>query len=132
MKIEPPEEDFDPDTFDEEARSAAIAEGLEAFNQGDYYQAHECFEACWLGAEGSASDFWKGLVQASICLDHLGRGNLAGARKLSMGMRRLLAPFLPTHEGFAVQQLLNEMRSRLNDATPEAPQLLRSNTPDQS
>lgn len=128
MKIEPPEEEFDPDTFDAAARAAAIEAGVEAFNQGDYYEAHESFERCWLAAEGGDSDFWKGLVQASICLDHLSRDNTTGARKLHTGMRRLLAPFLPTHEGFAVQDLLGAMQARVGGSTEKPPCLVREKT----
>lgn len=123
MKIEPPEEDFDPEHFDAAARETAIGEGIAHFNGGDYYEAHECFERCWLASEGEGSDFWKGLVQASICLDHLSRNNQEGARKLHTGMRRLLAPFFPHHEGLDVQQFLSEMQTQLRDPSSKAPAL---------
>jgi len=125
LKIEPPEEDFDPETFDLAARKAAIDDGLSLFNAGDFYGAHECFERCWLAAEGASSDFWKGLVQASICLYHLNRKNIEGASKLHTGMRRLLAPFLPQHEGFDLQRLMSDMQAHIKEPSGSHPLLWR-------
>lgn len=113
MKIEPEEQDFDPETFDESARRAALAEGIAAFDAGAYHAAHEAFERCWLAAEGGDADFYKGLIQASICLYHFDRGNLEGARQLYAGHRRYLGAFLPNHRGIDVAALLEQMQAAL-------------------
>ncbi len=110
VRIEPEEQDFDPESFDENARQAAFTGGLELFDRGEYHAAHESFEKCWLSAEGGDADFYKGLIQASICLYHFDRGNLDGARKLYSGHRRLLGPFLPEHGGIDLTRFLTEMQ----------------------
>jgi predicted metal-dependent hydrolase len=110
VKIEPEEQDFDPDEFDEAARVAAFSKGVTQFDAGEYHAAHESFEACWLSAEGGDADFYKGLIQASICLYHFDRGNLEGARKLYGGHRRYLGAFLPAHAGIDVAALLEQMQ----------------------
>ena len=60
MRILPEEEDFDPESFDAEARAVAIREGHEHFNAERFHEAHEAFERCWLAGEGADSDLWKG------------------------------------------------------------------------
>lgn len=125
MKILPEEQDFDPEEFDDSARAESIERGIAAFNEGRYHDAHEWFERCWLAGEGPLSDLWKGLVQASISLHHLERGNASGARKLGTGMRRLLAPYLPQAEGFDLEQLLEDMATCLRSAGPPFPKLSR-------
>jgi len=109
-RVLPAPEDFDPDAFGEEEGRIALAEGVRLFDSGAYHAAHEAFERCWLANEGGDADFFKGLVQASICLHHLERGNLEGARKLYAGQRRLLGAYLPSHRGLDVAALLEEMR----------------------
>lgn len=109
-RIEPEEQDFDPDEFGGEELLAAYREGLELFDAGEYHAAHEAFERCWLSMEGGDADFFKGLVQASICMHHARRENLEGARKLYSGHRRLLGPYSPEHRGLDVAAFLTEMQ----------------------
>ena len=124
-RIEPEPTDFDPEDFDENAREAAFAEGVKAFDAGQYHAAHESFERCWLASEGGDADFYKGLVQASICMHHQSRGNLDGARPLNVGARRLLGPFLPNHEGLDLGRFLGELQDHLRgeSGTNPAPRM---------
>ena len=102
--------EFDPDEFSAADQQAAFAEGVRLFDAGDYHAAHEAFEKCWLANEAGDADFFKGLIQAAICLHHLGRGNVDGARKLLRGHRSLLGRFLPTHRGVDVAAFLAQMQ----------------------
>lgn len=128
-RIEPEEQDFDPDDFSAEDAERSLNEGIALFNDGAYHAAHEAFERCWLANEAGDADFFKGLVQASICLLHLADGKLEGARKLHTGHRRLLAAYMPEHMGLDVGGLLASMRrtvgtGRAPDADA-APKMLR-------
>ena len=109
-RIRPEEQDFDPEAFGEEDLVRELANGVDLFGQGHYHEAHEAFERCWLANEAGDADFFKGLVQASICMHHLTRGNPAGARALYSGHRRLLGQFLPAHRGLDVAGLLAELQ----------------------
>ena len=106
------EEDFDP------ARPVgdALTQGVQLFNEGKFEESHEEFEHGWLSNEAGDSEFFKGLVQAAICLHKLEQGQLDGAQKLHAGMRRYLAPYLPSHRGVDVEGLLLGMRSFLETA----------------
>ena len=96
-RIEPEEQDFDPDTFGEEDAARALDEGVRLFNEGRFKDAHEEFEKGWLANEAGAADFHKGLVQACICLHHVTAGDQDGARKLYRGHRALLGTYRKNH-----------------------------------
>ena len=124
LKIEPSPQDFDADEFAELGAERVLACALEHFDAGRYEEAHEDFEKLWLANESSDADFFKGLIQAAICLHHFQRGNLEGARKLYSGHRRYLAPFAPAHRGLDVERLLTDMAGFLRPclrARPDEP-----------
>lgn len=116
MRIEPEEPSFDPAAWDPGDAALHLARGVRLFNDGSFHAAHEEFERVWLSTEGPDSDFYKGLIQAAICLYHLERGNLDGARGLYGGHRRLLAAYLPHHLGLDVAALLAGMQRALGPA----------------
>jgi uncharacterized protein len=112
-KIEPEPPSFDPDHWSEGDAARHLGEGVRLFNAGEYRAAHEEFERVWLSSEGRDADFFKGLIQACIALDHFQRGNLEGAAKLHAGHRRYLAAYLPSHRGVDVAGFLASMQETL-------------------
>jgi len=106
------EGEFDPARPVEDALMA----GVRLFNSQQFLESHEDFEHGWLASEAGDSDFFKGLVQASICLHKLQEGQHDGAKKLHSGMRRYLAAYLPSHRGVDVVGLLEEMQPFLEAA----------------
>ena len=107
------EVDFDP----ERPVSEALRDGVKLFNEGEFEESHEDFEHGWLASETGDADFFKGLVQAAICLHKLEQGQRDGAKKLHAGMRRYLAAYLPSHRGIDVSALMEEMSSFLQDVS---------------
>jgi predicted metal-dependent hydrolase len=103
--------------------TARLAACVELFNAGRYHDAHEALEELWLATEGPDSDFYKGLIQAAICLHHLARGNLDGARGLYRGHRRYLAAYLPEHLGIDVARFLADMQRYLEPVLRGEPML---------
>jgi predicted metal-dependent hydrolase len=120
-RILPPEDDFDPEEVARVGTEGLLARGIELFDAGDYHQAHEEWEKVWIAGDSGDDDFWKGLIQAAICLHHFRRGELEGARKLYQGHRRYLAAFLPEHRGVDVERLLGEMQQLLRPALRARP-----------
>ena len=57
-----------------------LRDGIDFFNAGRYFEAHEAWEDLWRPTRGPLRLFYQGLVQAAVGLHHLGRGNLNGAR----------------------------------------------------
>jgi hypothetical protein len=92
-------------------RDVTLRAACELFDAGRYLAAHELFEELWEATEGEESDFFKGLIQASIALHHFESGNLEGAAKLYSGHRSLLARYQPAHAGVDVTGFLAAMRA---------------------
>jgi uncharacterized protein len=61
---------------------AAFARGVREFNAGSFFECHDTLEDVWSGVRGPARDFFQGLIQVSVALYHLSRGNLPGAESL--------------------------------------------------
>ncbi len=95
------------------AADPALRAVAELWNRGSYLAAHEVLDELWEATEGPDADFYKGLIQAAICLHHWQSGNAAGARKLYQGHRRCLAAYLPHHLGLDVEGFLAGMQGAL-------------------
>jgi Domain of unknown function (DUF309) len=76
----------------EEARRAALREGLDAYDRGDFFLAHELLEPAWMGTSDLAErNLIQGLIKVAAAQVHAVRGNAAGIRKNLEGARELLA-----------------------------------------
>lgn len=60
--------------------SPQYLQGIEHFNAGRYFDAHEVWEEVWLRASGDTKLFYQMLIQAAVALHHYERGNARGAR----------------------------------------------------
>jgi hypothetical protein len=66
-------------------RQGGLAKGLRCYESGEYFLAHEDWEAVWLGLHDPEKSFLQALIQVSVALHHLHAGNRMGALSL---MRR--------------------------------------------
>jgi predicted metal-dependent hydrolase len=67
--------------------------GLELFNQGQFFEAHEALETAWRTETGPVRELYRGILQVGVGYLHIQRGNLAGALKLFGHCRHWLEPF---------------------------------------
>jgi predicted metal-dependent hydrolase len=67
--------------------------GIELFNAGDYFEAHEELENAWRQETGPVRNLYRGILQVAVAYYHARRGNYVGARKMLLRCRRWLAPF---------------------------------------
>ncbi|MBI2775872.1 MAG: DUF309 domain-containing protein [Chloroflexi bacterium] len=76
----------------EAARRAAFDAGLEAYDRGDAFLAHEHLEPAWMGASDPAERaLHAGLIKTAAAFVHLARGNPAGVAKNLAGAELRLA-----------------------------------------
>src|SRR5437870_5603927 len=59
--------------------SDLLQDGINLFNRGQYFEAHEAWEDLWRSTRGPLRLFYQGLVQAAVGLHHLRQGNRNGA-----------------------------------------------------
>jgi predicted metal-dependent hydrolase len=88
------------------AADPRLLQGIACFNRRAFFEAHEVWEEIWREVRGPSRDFYKGLIQAAVCLYRFENGNLHGARTLFRGGSRYLQPYRPTCLGVDVGRLL--------------------------
>lgn len=73
-------------------RIAAVTAGLEAYEAGDFFEAHELMEPAWMGtADLAERSLIQGLIKVAAADVHAVRGNPAGVRRNLEGARDRLA-----------------------------------------
>jgi predicted metal-dependent hydrolase len=73
--------------------------GVQFFNAGDYFEAHEAWEELWQETAGPDRRFYQGLIQTAVGLLHFCNGNLRGALSLYRSSQDYLRPFQPQYLG---------------------------------
>ena len=120
-------------------RAAALADGLAAYDRGDFFEAHELLEPAWMGTDDPGERaFLQGLIKLAAAYVHDVRGNPAGIVKNLTGARAWLAEASvaePSRGGIELAVLVDDIDRRLADLaadptgpTLEAPNLHRSAT----
>lgn len=97
-------------------------QGVQEFNQGEYYACHDTLEELWMEATEPNKSFYQGILQLSVSLYHLHNENLRGAAILLGESIKRLENYEPSYEGIDVDSLLAdsaEMLSFLQQTDPE-------------
>ena len=85
-----------------------FSQGIEQFNQKQFYQCHDTLEAIWIEAPEMDRRFYQGILQVAVACHHLSNHNLRGAIiLLGEGIRRL-NDYQPNYQGIDVTSLLEE------------------------
>ena len=111
--------------------SAKLQHGIELFNGGSFFDAHEVLEDVWRELQGEQKDFLQAVIQCAVGLHHYSIGNLIGARSLLERASRKLAGYPDAYCGIAVHRLclaLEEWTAALAaGASPPKPLRLEAN-----
>ena len=95
----------------------ALAEGLRCYEAGEFFAAHEAWEAVWLQSQEPDKTFLQGVIQVTAAFHHHQRNNPLGATLLLQAALRRLEPYPPNFGGIATALLCNDIRR----AAPIAP-----------
>lgn len=79
--------------------------GIEAFNEGDYFESHEHLEDAWNEDTGPARDMYKAVLQVAVAYLQIERGNYAGAVKMFLRARQWLEPLPDLCRGLDIGRL---------------------------
>jgi predicted metal-dependent hydrolase len=87
--------------------SDGLRRGIELFNAGRYWDAHEVWEHEWMpDRRGPDAGFFKGLIQVAAGCLHYGRHNRRGATNKWRSGADYLRPYLPAHLGVRTAPLV--------------------------
>lgn len=96
------------------SQSAGEKKGVELFNAGRYWEAHEAWEQVWIpDRHGPDRGFYKGLIQVAAGCLHYRRGNRRGAISKWRSGAASLRPYLPRHRGLDLAALVTSVESAL-------------------
>ena len=95
--------------------------GIDHFNRGEYFDAHEVWEDLWRDCERADRLFYQSLIQAAVALYHWGRGNRAGASRLFASGRAKMAGYRPAHHGLDVDRFWGQVEATLADSAAGVP-----------
>ena len=83
-------------------------QGVEEFNQQQFYACHDTLEALWLEAQEPLKSFYQGILQVAVGCYHLGNHNWRGAVILLGEGTKRLREYQPDYEGIDVTSLLHQ------------------------
>lgn len=83
-------------------------QGIEQFNQQEFYACHDTLEALWIEAMEPEKRFYQGILQIAVACHHLSNLNWRGAViLLGEGIGRL-RDYQPVYEEINVSDLINQ------------------------
>ena len=85
--------------------SAEAQSGLQLFEAGDYFAAHEALEHAWKAEAGPGRELYRGLLQIAVACLQIERGNFNGAVKMFWRARQWLAPLPAACRGVDTHKL---------------------------
>lgn len=92
----------------QEPLSELAVQGIEAFNHGDYYEAHERLEDAWNEDKGIGRDLYRAILQVAVAYLQIERGNYAGAIKMFLRARQWFEPLPAVCRGVDLGQLQSQ------------------------
>jgi predicted metal-dependent hydrolase len=105
-------------------------QGIEQFNQEEFYDCHDTLEAIWMDAIATEKNFYQGILQIAVACYHLGNYNWRGAvTLLGEGVRRL-SYFQPSYANIDVSTLVSqsyELLQQLQQIEPDRIQVFVEN-----
>jgi predicted metal-dependent hydrolase len=102
--------------------------GVELFNRGEFWEAHEVWEDLWIREETELKLFYQGLIQVAGAFHHFGHTNWGGMKSLLFEGVAKISGYRPFCQGIDVDALLDELSEWQNLAaarTGKAPVVTR-------
>lgn len=96
--------------------SELARKGIDLFNRGQYFEAHEELEHAWNAAEGPVRDLYQGILQIAVAYLQITRRNYNGAIKMFLRARQWLDPLPAVCRGVdvaALRHAATEVRAAL-------------------
>ena len=79
--------------------------GLNEYEKGDYFEAHEAWEDLWSDFNFPDRKFIQGLIQLSVSFVHLNNGNMIGARNLLKKCQQKFSNYSGIHRQINIDEL---------------------------
>jgi uncharacterized protein len=108
-------------TLDSDAERRLYLQGIRLFNEHEFFEAHEVWEDVWNAAYGLKHDFYQGLIQCAVALEHYRRSNPRGVVGLHQSYNRKFRLIPGVFMGLDVASFLAGMEAALKPVTQASP-----------
>jgi predicted metal-dependent hydrolase len=88
-------------------------DGIHLFNEHEFFEAHEVWEDAWHMAWGTKYEFYQGMIQCAVALEHYARSNPRGVLSLYDTYRRHFKDVPDIFMGLDVKSFLARMHDAL-------------------
>lgn len=105
--------------------------GLELFNAGEYFEAHEVLEHAWNLETGIGRELYRAVLQIAVAYLQIERNNYKGAMKMFLRSRQWIDPLPDICRGVNILQLRNDAREMYRELERLGPKRIHEITPDQ-
>lgn len=92
---------------------ALLAEGIDLFNRGYFFEAHDVWEEVWRSEHGPMRNFFKGLIHLAGGYHHYQNDNYRGSVALFASGIGYLRPYLPGRMGIDLAAILPVVEEQL-------------------
>ena len=94
---------------EKEKKEQLFFEGLRAYEEKDFFEAHEFWEELWSEYYLADRTLIQGLIQLAVSFVHLGNGNLNGAKSLLNKSADKFSSFSGVHRGINIDNLKQQI-----------------------
>jgi hypothetical protein len=96
-------------------------DGIQLFNEHEFFEAHEAWEDAWHMAVGVKHEFYQGMIQAAVALEHYTRSNPRGVLSLHRTYRPKFRNVPDLFMGLNVKKFLEGMEAVLRPVVTANP-----------
>lgn len=96
-------------------------DGITLFNDHEFFEAHEVWEDIWHMAFGLKHEFYQGMIQCAVALEHYRRSNPRGVLSLHQSYNRHFKDVPATFMGLDVKSFLARMGVALEPVLSASP-----------
>jgi len=102
----------------------AAIKGMQLFEAGDYWQAHEELEEAWKDETGPVRELYRAILQTAVVYLHITRGNYEGAVKVYRRVQKWIQPWPDICRGIQIGQLRRDLDTVIEEVKRLGPDRL--------
>jgi len=89
----------------------AAIKGMELFNEGEYWLAHEALEEAWKEENSPVAELYRAILQTAVVYLHVMRSNYNGAIKVYGRVQKWIRPWPEVCRGIEIGQLRQDLEA---------------------
>ena len=102
----------------------AAVKGMELFNAGEYWLAHEALEEAWKEESGAVRELYRAILQTGVAYLHITRKNYNSAIKMYERVQKWIQPWPDVCRGIQIGQLRRDLDTVIEEVKRLGPDRL--------